>query len=194
MNDPLTSLYRPSPVIDPDPAFAARLRRRLERLLLDTSGGTTMTDTETTQSEPAWPPALTPYIMVADARAAIDWYVTVLDGHRRGDPYVMDDGSIGHAEIGLGDSALMLAEGSPPDIPVGPPTGGLFSHTLHLQVPDVDRDQSAELAVDVVGDEDRVGLGHPRFWRDVGQGGRSLSGHRARAPGGHRRCPGAGRS
>ena len=31
MNDPMTSLYRPSPAIDPDPAFAARLRRRLER-------------------------------------------------------------------------------------------------------------------------------------------------------------------
>ena len=29
-----------------------------------------------------------------DARRAIDWYLDVFDGHRRGEAYVMDDGRI----------------------------------------------------------------------------------------------------
>lgn len=89
----------------------------------------------------AWPPALTPYIAVHDARRAINWYVDVLGAHRRGEPYVMPDGSIGHAEVGLGDGVLMLSEGST-EVPVQPPapTGGgrTFSHTIHAQVDDVD--------------------------------------------------------
>ena len=137
MNDPMTSLYRPSPAIAPDPGFAARLRSRLERLLLDTPGGTAMSETETTRQSTAWPPAITPYIAVADARSAIEWYVSVFDGHRRGDAYVMDDGRIGHAEIGIGDAALMLSDPFP-DIGVEAPTPTSFSHSLHLQVTDVD--------------------------------------------------------
>jgi uncharacterized glyoxalase superfamily protein PhnB len=96
--------------------------------------------TATTQeADYAWPPALTPYIAVSDARRAIDWYVNVFHGHRRGELYEMPDGSIGHAEIGLGDAALMLSEGSS-EVPVAPPPieQRTFSHTLHLQVDDVD--------------------------------------------------------
>jgi uncharacterized glyoxalase superfamily protein PhnB len=139
MNDPMTSLYRPSPAIDPDPAFAARLRGRLERTLLRPQGGTVMTDTtETTEhASIAWPPAITPYIAVSDARAAIEWYVATFDGHRRGEAYVMEDGRIGHAEIGIGDAALMLSDPFP-DIGVEAPTAASFSHSLHLQVADVD--------------------------------------------------------
>ncbi len=45
MNDPMTSLYSPPPAIDPDPAFAARLRSRLQDLLLDDQeGDIVMTD------------------------------------------------------------------------------------------------------------------------------------------------------
>ena len=29
------------------------------------------------EREPAWPPTLTPYIVVSDARRAMDWYVEV---------------------------------------------------------------------------------------------------------------------
>lgn len=85
-----------------------------------------------------WPPTLTPYIAVHDARAAIDWYVGVFGASPRGEPYVMPDGSVGHAEIAIGDAVLMLAEGSD-EVPVQPPGGsGPFSHTLHVQVADVD--------------------------------------------------------
>lgn len=100
-----------------------------------------MTNPSTTEATDhagqAWPPAITPYIAVADARAAIEWYVDVFDGHRRGEAYVMEDGRIGHAEIGIGDAALMLSDPFP-DIGVEAPTTTSFSHSLHLQVADVD--------------------------------------------------------
>lgn len=37
-------------------------------------------------AELAWPPALTPYLGVADARSALDWYVEVFHAERRGEP------------------------------------------------------------------------------------------------------------
>jgi uncharacterized glyoxalase superfamily protein PhnB len=93
------------------------------------------------EREPAWPPALTPYIMVSDARRALDWYAEVLGARPRGPHHVNADGTIGHAEVGIGDSVLMLSEPSGlwPDIPVRAPDSPVtFSHTLHLQVDDVD--------------------------------------------------------
>lgn len=138
MTDPMEQLREPLIPIDPDPTFAARLRRELQDALLDRTGGA-MPDTETNSPEDfAWPPTLTPYIAVADGRRAIDWYVDVFQGERRGDPYVMPDGSIGHAEVGIGDSVLMLSEPSS-EVPVRQPVpGGPHSHTLHIQVDDVD--------------------------------------------------------
>lgn len=91
--------------------------------------------------EPAWPPSLTPYIVVSDARRALDWYVEVLGAQRRGELHVNADGTIGHAEVGLGDAVLMFAEASGlwPDVPVrAPQDPATFSHTLHLEVSDVD--------------------------------------------------------
>ena len=93
------------------------------------------------EREPAWPPALTPYIVVADARRALGWYVEVFGAQHRGEPHVNADGTIGHAEVGIGDAVLMFAEASDlwPDVPVrAPDSPATFSHTLHLQVDDVD--------------------------------------------------------
>jgi uncharacterized glyoxalase superfamily protein PhnB len=142
MNDPMTSLYRPLTAVDPDPAFAARLRSRLQQLLLDDQrGDTVMTDNTIAAAKAnehiAWGPALTPYIAVADARRAIDWYVDVFDGHRRGEAYVMDDGRIGHAEVGIGDAVLMISDPFE-DIGVEAPSGPAHSHSLHVQVVNVD--------------------------------------------------------
>jgi len=86
-------------------------------------------------------PALTPYIVVSDARRAMDWYIEVLGARRRGEPVVNPDGTIGHAEVGFGDAVLMLSEASDlwPDVPVrAPDSPATFSHTLHLRVDDVD--------------------------------------------------------
>jgi predicted enzyme related to lactoylglutathione lyase len=51
------------------------------------------------------------------------------------------DNTIGHVELGLGDAVLMLSEPSGlwPDVPVrAPESPATFSHTLHLEVADVD--------------------------------------------------------
>jgi uncharacterized glyoxalase superfamily protein PhnB len=88
-------------------------------------------------TEFTWGPSLAPYITVADARRAIDWYTEVFAATPRGEPYVMPDGSIGHAELGIGDAVLMLSEPSD-QVPVRAPVGDTFSHTLHVQVDDVD--------------------------------------------------------
>jgi predicted enzyme related to lactoylglutathione lyase len=135
MTDPLDALRAPVTPIDPDPRFAARLRRALERAL---GGDMTEVETTTSAADPAWPPTLTPYIAVRDGRRALRWYADVFGAERRGDPYVGPDGSIGHAELRIGDAVLMLSEGST-QVPVQPPAGGgTHSHTLHVQVDDVD--------------------------------------------------------
>jgi uncharacterized glyoxalase superfamily protein PhnB len=139
MIDPLDALRTPITPIDPDPIFAARLRERLRRLLEPSGGVVTQADTThaTEETESGWPPALTPYITVSDGRRALDWYTRVFAARRRGQVYVMPDGSIGHAELAIGDAVLMLSEGST-QVPVQPPTGNVYSHSLHLQVDDVD--------------------------------------------------------
>ena len=142
MTDPFEALREPGTPVDPDPDFAGRLRLRLTREIFATPGGTMSQQTAATrvEREPAWPPALTPYIVVSDARRAMDWYIEVFGAQRRGEPHVNADGTIGHAEVGLGDAVLMFAEASDlwPDVPVrAPDSPATFSHTLHLEVNDV---------------------------------------------------------
>jgi len=153
MTDPFEALREPVTPADPDPGFAERLRQRLTREVFASSPGGSMSQQTTAsqqtaasqqpavEREPAWPPALTPYIMVSDARRAIAWYIDVFGAQRRGADYVNTDGTIGHAEVGIGDAVLMLSEPSDlwPDVPVrAPDSPTTFSHTLHLQVDDVD--------------------------------------------------------
>lgn len=127
MTDPFDSLHLPDSPVDPPGAFADRLRRALADAILT---GAPMINA----------PALSPYLVVADARSALAWYSEVLGARPRGERHVNADGTIGHAELDFGGAVLMLAEPSPlyPDVPVGPPTPGPFSHTLHLEVADVD--------------------------------------------------------
>lgn len=106
----------------------------------------------TTDNAINWPPAITPHICVKDARAAIEWYADVLGATQHGESYVMPDGSIGHAEVAVGDAMVMLAEGSG-EVPVQPPDApSVFSHSLHVQVDDadavVDRARGAGAAVE----------------------------------------------
>jgi len=148
MTDPFeapffAALREPVTPVHPDPGFAGRLRMRLSREVFASQGGTMPQPTVAAQveREPAWPPALTPYIVVSDARRAMDWYVEVLGAQRRGEPYVNADGTIGHAEVGIGDAVLMFSEASDlwPDVPVrAPDSPATFSHSLHLEVDDVD--------------------------------------------------------
>jgi uncharacterized glyoxalase superfamily protein PhnB len=143
VTDPFQALREPVTPADPDPGFARRLRTRLTREVFALSGGTMSQQTAATrvEREPAWPPALAPYIVVSDARRAMDWYVEVFGAQPRGEMHVNADGTIGHAEVGLGDAVLMFAEASGlwPDVPVrAPDSPTTFSHSLHLEVDDVD--------------------------------------------------------
>jgi len=137
VTDPFEALREPVVPVAPDPTFAARLREQLTRAVLNQ--GETMA-VQTTRKA-AWPPTLAPYIVVSDARTALEWYTEVLGAQLRGEPHVNDDGTIGHMEVGLGDAVLMFAEPSDlwPDVPVSAPDAPTtHSHSLHLEVPDVD--------------------------------------------------------
>ena len=143
MTDPFEALREPVTPVDPDPEFAGRPRMRLTREVFASPGGTMSQQTVTTrvEREPASAPALTPYIVVSDARRAMDWYVEVFGAQRRGELWVNADGTIGHAEVGIGDGVLMFSEASGlwPDVPVRAPESPVtFSHSLHLEVDDVD--------------------------------------------------------
>ena len=81
---------------------------------------------------------LIPYICVADSRAAIEWYRDVFQARVQGKPYVMDDGRVGHVELVIGGSVLMMADPFP-EVDVEPPEPSSGSAvSLHLQVPDCD--------------------------------------------------------
>ncbi len=82
--------------------------------------------------------ALAPYLTVPDTRRALRFYVEAFGGVPRGEPYVMEDGRIGHAEIELGGVAMMLADEFPEMGLVGPVARGGVSASLYLTVPDVD--------------------------------------------------------
>ena len=142
MTDPFEALREPVAPVHPDPDFAGRLRLRLTREVLP-AGGIMSQQTETTrvEREPAWPPALSPYLVVSDARSAMDWYVEVFGARRRGELHVNADGTIGHAEVDIGGAVLMFSEASGlwPDVPVrAPDSPATFSHSLRLEVADVD--------------------------------------------------------
>ncbi len=81
---------------------------------------------------------LTPYLCVADARAAIEWYSRVLGAQVTFDPIEMPDGRIGHVELEV-DGARWMMSGEFPEIDVvAPDMNAGSSVSLHLTVADVD--------------------------------------------------------
>jgi PhnB protein len=82
-------------------------------------------------------PRVIPYLIVEGASAAIDFYSLVLGAteHMRMDG---PDGKIGHAEIGIGDSVVMLADEYPEMNARGPRSFGGSPVSLMVYVEDVD--------------------------------------------------------
>ncbi|KUI26042.1 glyoxalase [Mycobacterium sp. IS-1496] len=136
--DPLWVLHGDELPVQPDPAFAARLRARLESALRlpDHTEGVEMSGTDTALAAVTRPAAL-PYLAVADARAAIDWYAEAFGATLAGEPIVMDDGRIGHAELTLSGGMLYLADEFP-ELGVKAPAAEHVSVSLMLQVTDTD--------------------------------------------------------
>jgi uncharacterized glyoxalase superfamily protein PhnB len=134
MTDPFDALRIHDTPLDPRPEFATELRRTLATALENM-----MTDTATDTPTPthAQPPVqtVTAYISVRNAAAALAFYVEAFDAVEIS-RLVSDDGRIGHAEITIGSSRLMLADEYPEIDSVGPETRGGPTASFTIEVPD----------------------------------------------------------
>jgi uncharacterized glyoxalase superfamily protein PhnB len=127
---PFRSLARPTSPVQPEPTFAAALRERLRRALLEPAPATQPIERSTAVN------ALIPYLVVRDARAAITWYAEAFGAHTVGDPY-LDGDRIGHAELEVAGATLYLADPYP-EYGLAGPGDAKPPVSLHLAVPDVD--------------------------------------------------------
>jgi PhnB protein len=80
---------------------------------------------------------VTPYLTVDGAAAAIDFYCSVLGATERMRMPMPGD-RVGHAELAIGDSVVMLADESPDMGNRGPRSVGGTPVTLYVYVDDVD--------------------------------------------------------
>jgi uncharacterized glyoxalase superfamily protein PhnB len=127
MADPFDALRRFDGPVDPDPEFAARLRRRLER------------------SRPVLTATATPYLIVADAAGALAFYAEAF-GAEETSRIVMDDGRVGHAEFHIAGARFMLADEFPELGHEGPTSRGGTTVSIHLDVDDVDAAYASAVA------------------------------------------------
>lgn len=148
--DQLRRRDRPVP---PDDGFAARLLSRIaaeltstvdladrtERTTVTEIAATTTGTTATTDASGRRRGDVTvvPYLAVAGAARAVDWYTAVFDG-REITRYTGDDGRIGHAELDLGGSSIYLSDEYPDVGAIAPATLGGTAVSLVVSVPDVD--------------------------------------------------------
>src|SRR5918997_4514822 len=83
-------------------------------------------------------PRVTPYLICDGASDAIEFYSSVLGAKER---MLMagPDGKVGHAELEIGDSVVMLADEHPEMGARGPRSVGGTPVSLHMYVEDADR-------------------------------------------------------
>ena len=86
---------------------------------------------------PAGTQTVTPHLTVQDAAAALDFYRRAF-GAEELFRLVEPGGRVGHAEIRIGNSTVMLCDEYPDFGALSPPTIGGSPVKLHLYVPDVD--------------------------------------------------------
>ena len=82
-------------------------------------------------------PRVTPYLIVDGASAAIEFYRNVLGGTERMRMPAPDD-KVGHAELEIGESLIMLADEAPDMDARGPKAVGGTPVMLHVYVDDAD--------------------------------------------------------
>jgi PhnB protein len=82
-------------------------------------------------------PRVTPYLIVDGAATAIDFYKSVLGATERM-RMAGPGGKVGHAELEIGDSVIMLADEHPEMDARGPTTVGGTPVSLHVYVEDAD--------------------------------------------------------
>lgn len=81
--------------------------------------------------------SITPYLVIKGAAAAIDFYRTAFNATEVM-RMPMPDGRIGHAELRMGDSVVMLADESPEAEAISPSTLGGTTVGLMIYVEDAD--------------------------------------------------------
>jgi PhnB protein len=104
--------------------------------------------------------SVTPYLIVDDAKAAIDFYARAL-GAKEKFRLPMGD-RIGHAEIVIGDSHVMLADEFPDMGNLGPKARGGTTVSLMVYVEDVD--SAFRRAIEAGGTQERPV--ENQFWGD----------------------------
>ena len=82
-------------------------------------------------------PRVSPYLCIDGAADAIRFYTHVFGAAERM-RIPAPEGKIGHAELTIGDSVIMVADEYPEMGVLGPRTVGGTPVTLHVYVPDVD--------------------------------------------------------
>lgn len=90
-----------------------------------------------TEARGAVSPGAMPYLTVRSAHQAIDWYASVFGAEVVGNPIVMDDGRVGHAELSFLTGLVYLAEEFP-EMGLTAPESGSTSVSLMLPVSDPD--------------------------------------------------------
>lgn len=83
-------------------------------------------------------PRVTPYLHVDGAGEAIDFYCQVLGATERGPRMGGPDGKVGHAELQIGDSVVMVSDETPDRMFLAPPSVGGTPVTIHVYVEEVD--------------------------------------------------------
>jgi uncharacterized glyoxalase superfamily protein PhnB len=113
----------------PHESFKARLRA-------DLVGGKPMATA--TESVAAIQQTATARLRFKDTSAAIEFYKKAFGAKERGARFVGPDGRVGHAEIVIGNSVLMLTDEAPDLGLMGPQGPGTCPITIYLQVDEVD--------------------------------------------------------
>jgi PhnB protein len=84
------------------------------------------------------PPEVIPYLCIKGAAKAIDFYKQAFGAKETFARITDATGRVGHAEIQIGGSTIMLADEHPEIGVVGPPTLGGSPVSFMVSVPDVD--------------------------------------------------------
>lgn len=92
---------------------------------------------KTVQPIPPGHPAVSPYLIVDDATRALEFYKKAF-GAKELMRHAGPDGRIGHAEVKINDSIIMLADEHPEVNARSPKTIGGTPVSLHVYVRDVD--------------------------------------------------------
>jgi PhnB protein len=125
----------------PAPAFRRRLGEELSRIARSKEKEDAMVDTleqPEAVAEAAAAGGVRPYLVVRDARAALDFY---RDAFGATETYRLTEpggGRVGHAEMRLGEASWMLADEHPEYGTQAPASPGAAGVSLHFYVPDVD--------------------------------------------------------